>query len=327
MVQAMTDAAATLLTEDKPALAVGRRQQQTLKDSISCSGVGLHSGQKISMTMLPAAPGTGIVFRRIDIAGKGAEIPARFDHVVDTRLCTTLGNEDGAVIGTVEHLIAALAGYGIDNVVIELNGPEVPIMDGSSAAFTFLIECAGVTSQNAARNMVEIMKPVVVGDRERSAALLPGRNFSVSVEIDFDNSVIARQRYDFDYTPEGFRNELTRARTFGLEREVAQLRAMGLAKGGSLDNAVVVGEESILNEEGLRYEDEFVRHKVLDSIGDLYLAGGPILGHFHGYRCGHALNNELLRRLFADRSAWRWVTAEEAGFDDAVAEEPIAARA
>ena len=292
-----------------PSRAIDARKlsvyQYTLKDAIDCTGVGLHSGSRVSMTLRPAEPDRGIVFRRTDIAGGGVEIPARWDAVVDTRLNTTLGDGNGVTVGTVEHVMAALSGAGVDNAVIELNGPEVPIMDGSAAPFIFLIECAGVVEQDAPRRVIEILRPVSVGDRERSAMLSPGNSFSVSFEIDFKGTLIDQQQFFGDFSNGAFRRDIARARTFGFEEEVEALRAAGLARGGSLDNAIVVSGERILNDDGLRFDDEFVRHKVLDSIGDLYLAGGQIIGHFHGFRSGHGLNHELLRALFANEDAWR----------------------
>lgn len=290
----------------------GAIRQRTLKNAITCSGTGLHSGAKVAMALCPADADTGIVFRRTDRAGRGAEIPARWDHVVDTRLNTMIGDDRGNAVGTVEHLMSALAGAGVDNCIVELSGAEVPVMDGSAAPFVFLIECAGVRELEAPRRAIEILHTVAVGDHERSAILAPGRGFSVSFEIDFDSPVIARQDFFVDLSNGAYAREIARARTFGFEQEVAALRAAGLARGGSLDNAVVVSGDTVLNEDGLRYEDEFVRHKVLDSIGDLYLAGGPILGHFHGYRSGHALNNALLKAVFADATAWRWTTLDSA---------------
>jgi UDP-3-O-[3-hydroxymyristoyl] N-acetylglucosamine deacetylase len=292
-----------------PSRAIDARKlsvyQYTLKDVIDCTGIGLHSGARVSMTLRPAEPDSGIVFRRTDIAGGGVEIPARWDAVVDTRLNTTLGDGNGVTVGTVEHVMAALAGAGIDNAIIELNGPEVPIMDGSAAPFIFLIECAGVVEQSAPRRVIEILRPVSVGDRDRSAMLSPGNSFSVSFEIDFKGTLIQQQQFFGDFSNGAFRRDIARARTFGFEEEVEALQAAGLARGGSLDNAIVVSGDRILNDDGLRFDDEFVRHKVLDSIGDLYLAGGQIIGHFHGFRSGHGLNHELLRALFDNEDAWR----------------------
>lgn len=281
--------------------------QRTLRESISCSGTGLHSGQKITMTLHPAEPDTGVTFRRSDVAGGGAHIPCRWDTVVDTRLCTVVADGNGVIVGTVEHLMAALAGTGIDNILVEINGPEVPVMDGSSAPFVFLVECAGTVEQGVPRRVVEVVAPVSVSGPGKSATLLPSSGSSYSFEIDFPNRVIGRQAYFFDMRPGSFGQEIARARTFGFEKDVAQLRSMGLARGGSLENAVVLAEDRVLNEDGLRFENEFVRHKILDSVGDLALAGVRIKGHFHGFKSGHALNNQLLKTLFADRDAWRIV--------------------
>ena len=285
--------------------------QHTLKSSIDCSGVGLHSGAKVSMTLKAGDPDTGIVFRRTDVAGGGAEVPARWDTVVDARLNTSVGNGNGVLVGTIEHLMAALCGAGVDNALIEINGPEVPIMDGSAAPFLFLIECVGLAEQPVARRLIEVLKPVSVGDKKHSAVLSPGKCFSISFEIDFEGTFIHHQQFFSSGVNGTFQSEIARARTFGFEHEIAELRAAGLIRGGSLDNAIVVGGEGILNDDGLRFEDEFVRHKVLDSIGDLYLAGGTILGHFHGFRSGHALNHALLKALLEDHSAWRYADFDE----------------
>lgn len=281
-------------------------RQRTLKTSIGCAGIGLHSGAKVTMVLHPAEPDTGIRFRRVDIAGAGAVVPALWSSVGDTRMNTCLRNGDGVVVGTVEHLMSALAGMQIDNCLIEINGPEVPVMDGSAAPFLFLVECAGVVEQNAPRRAIRILKRVVVKDGERMASLTPSPAFSVRFEIDFGASAIARQEFFVNLSRGTFKAEISRARTFGFEQEVAYLRANGLARGGSLDNAVVIDSTGtkVLNDDGLRYSDEFVRHKVLDAVGDLFLAGAPILGHYHGVRAGHAITNQLLRALFADSTAW-----------------------
>lgn len=280
--------------------------QQTLKSQVSCCGTGLHSGDKVSMTLLPAPSHTGIVFRRTDADGHGLEIAAHVDNVVDDRMCTTLGDGDGASIATVEHLMAALSGCGIDNLYVEVDGAELPIMDGSAAPFVFLIECAGVVAQDAPRRAIEILKPIKIEDKDSQVELLPGDGFSLGFEIDFQSAAIGRQDMTVELVTGTFKSELSRARTFGFIEEVAQLRAMGLALGGSLDNAVVVSGDEVLNEGGLRYRNEFVRHKILDSIGDLYLAGAPIIGRFKGLRSGHALNHAILRSLLADQSCWRY---------------------
>lgn len=287
-------------------------RQQTVKTAIHCSGVGLHSGAKVAMTLHPGAADSGIVFRRSDLPGQ-PELSANWRHAVETPLCTTL--RDGTMqVATIEHLMAALSGMGIDNAVVELDGPEVPIMDGSAAPFVFLIECAGIREQTRARRAIRILKPVTVSDERRSGTLAPASHgFSVVFDIDFDSAVIARQSWSVALSRAVFKRDIARARTFGFLHEVDSLREAGLARGGSLDNAVVISGDGILNEGGLRFEDEFVRHKVLDSIGDLYLAGAPIIGRFEGYRAGHALNLRLLAALFADESAWEWseVTAAD----------------
>jgi UDP-3-O-[3-hydroxymyristoyl] N-acetylglucosamine deacetylase len=292
-------------------------QQRTIKNPIHCRGVGLHSGVKVSMTLHPAAPNSGVVFRRTDAGGAGAEIVAHWRNVVESSLCTTLSNGEGITIGTVEHLMAALAGAEIDNVLIELDGPEVPIMDGSAAPFVFLIECAGVVEQDAPRRAIRILKKVAVGDGEKSATLMPDSGFSMSFEIDFASRAINRQDLSIVFDSDSFKSEISRARTFGLLHEVDRLRAAGLARGGSLDNSVVVSGDTILNEGGLRYADEFVRHKLLDAVGDLYLAGGPIIGHFRGERSGHLLNRKLLEAVFATPSAWCFTTLSRGDAIDA----------
>lgn len=285
-------------------------QQQTLKNPIGCTGVGLHSGVKVNMTLRPAAPGTGVVFRRTDVDGDAGLIAARWDHVVDTTLCTTIGNDAGVRVATIEHLMAALAGCNVDNVMVDLDGPEVPVMDGSAAPFVFLVECAGTIVQAAARRSIRVARPVDVVDGPARVTLQPSIGFSVAVEIDFDSPAITQHEGFFDLHNGGFRREICRARTFGFERDVERLWSAGFARGGSLDNAVVIGnDDEVMNEGGLRYGDEFVRHKVLDTVGDLYLAGAPLLAHFDGRRPGHSTNNRLLRALFADPANWEWSDA------------------
>jgi UDP-3-O-[3-hydroxymyristoyl] N-acetylglucosamine deacetylase len=276
--------------------------QKTLKAPIHCRGVGLHSGVPIEMMLHPAAANTGIRFRRSDM--NGVEIEASWRNVVESTLCTTLSNGKGVSIATVEHLMAAFAGLEVDNAVVELNGPEVPAMDGSAAPFVFLIECAGLIEQNAARRIIKILKPVSVGSPGKSAALVPDESFSVSFAIDFNASAITRQELSLAPCPKSFKHDLGPARTFGFLHEVKAMRDAGLARGGSLENAVIIAGDRVLNQEGLRYDDEFVRHKMLDALGDLYLAGGALLGQFRGVRSGHALNRQLLAALFADASAW-----------------------
>jgi UDP-3-O-[3-hydroxymyristoyl] N-acetylglucosamine deacetylase len=257
------------------------------------------------VTLHPAAPETGIVFRR---TGTNVEIRADWTHAIDSPFCTVLSNGEGVKIGTVEHLMAALAGAAIDNAIVEVDGPEVPVMDGSAAPFLFLIECAGIVQQEAPRRAIEVLKPVSASGDGAFATLAPDRGFSMSFEIDFDNPLIRRQQIDLLFDGETFKTELSRARTFGLLDDVDRLRAAGFARGGSLDNAVVVGRNQVLNIGGLRYADEFVRHKLLDAFGDLYLAGGPLIGAFRGVRSGHAHTRRLLAALFADAAAWRYTT-------------------
>ncbi len=263
------------------------------------------------MVINPGKPGSGIRFRRTDITGGGAEIPATWRNVVTTQMCTVIGNDNGVQVATIEHLMAALAGLGIDNALIELNGPEVPVMDGSAEPFVFLIDCAGVVDQDAPRQAIRILKPIEIVANSRRMSLRPSEDSTIEFEIDFENDAIARQSCFFSLTEASFKAEIARARTFGFEHEVAQLRAAGLARGGSLANAVVISGNRVLNTEGLRFADEFVRHKVLDCVGDLYLAGAPILGHVTARRSGHAINNQLLRKLFADHRAWRVETMVE----------------
>ena len=253
------------------------------------------------MTLHPAPPDTGIVFRR---AGSAAETRANWANTIESPLSTVLSNGEGNTVGTVEHLMAALAGAAVDNAIVELDGREVPIMDGSSAPFLFLIECAGIVEQDAARRAIKVLKKVIVAEEGATAALFPDHSLSMSFEIDFDNPLIRRQDICLPFDADTFKTELSRARTFGLLDELDRLRAAGLARGGSLDNAVVVGPDHVLNVGGLRYADEFVRHKLLDAFGDLYLAGGPLLGSFRGVRSGHAHTRRLLAALFADREAW-----------------------
>lgn len=292
---------------DPSVILDGRRlvPQRTLANVIHCTGVGLHSGVKVSMTLRPAAANAGITFVRTDLPGR-PRIPARWDHVVDTRLCTVLGNGEGVTVGTVEHLMAAFAGLGIDNAEVEVNAPELPVMDGSSSPFVFLIECCGSVEQSSPRRALRVLKPMNVEGPGWSVSLSPGDGFALVMEIDYDNPVIDFQSLELDMFDGTFKRDLARARTFGFLEEVEQLRAVGLARGGSLDNAVVISGERILNEGGLRYRDEFVRHKALDALGDLYLAGGPIIGRFEGICSGHAGNNSLLRALLERDDAWCW---------------------
>ncbi|HKK29943.1 MAG TPA: UDP-3-O-acyl-N-acetylglucosamine deacetylase [Alphaproteobacteria bacterium] len=271
-----------------------------------CSGIGLHSGKQVRMSLVPAPAGTGIRFCRTDLPPQEAWIDARWDRVTDTTLCTVISNQHGAFVGTVEHLMAALSACGLDNAVVELDAPEPPAMDGSAAPYMFLIECAGIATLPTRRQVLRILKPVRVGEGGKYAALKPSAYPELDVTIEFPNRLIGRQRTRIALSGTRFKTDLARARTFGFADEVDRLRSKGLAQGGSLDNAVVLDGETVLNPEGLRYPDEFVRHKALDVIGDLYLAGGPFLGRYVGNMAGHKLNNLLLRALFADRTAYEW---------------------
>ena len=304
-------------TEWRDAASYGRSGvQRTLRTSIGCVGVGLHSGAKTALTLHPAEVDSGIRFLRTDLE-KPATIVASYDQVCDTTMCTVIGERNGTVVSTIEHLMAALAALDIDNVLVEINGPEVPIMDGSSKPFIFLIECAGIELQDRPRRWIEIVKPVTVTAHGKSARLepalmandgdddFPDALFEADCRIDFDHPLIKSQSFSHVLTPSAFKQDIADARTFGFAERVEELWARGLALGGSLKNAVVVSHDKVLNEEGLRFEDEFVRHKVLDSIGDLYLAGAPIKGRFVGDCAGHAMHNKLLRALFADPNAWR----------------------
>ncbi len=282
-------------------------RQRTLKSAIGCVGIGLHSGLRTTMRLLPAAADNGIAFRRTDL---GIDIPAQFDHVIDTRLSTVLGIPGGdpaARVGTVEHLMAAFAAFGIDNAVVEIDGPELPAFDGSASSFAFLIECAGRQVQNAPRRVIEVLRPVRVGTADGYAELLPstGEGLDLSLCIDFAAAAIGRQELALTLNESSFRRELAEARTFAMAGEIAQLQAAGLARGGSLDNAVVVDDAMVLNPGGLRMKDEFVRHKLTDAVGDLALAGAALKARFRAHRTGHALNNQLLRALFADGANWR----------------------
>lgn len=301
--------------------------EHTLRQPIHCKGVGLHGGQEVSLSLLPAAAGTGVVFRRVDL---GLDLPARHDRVGDTRLCTLLVDpaRPELRVGTVEHLLAALAACGVDNVVAEIDGPEVPVLDGSAAPFVFLVDCAGRVAQPALRRVIEITRLVRVEEGEAWAELRPhdaglacsAPRLSLSLCIDFRAAAIGRQSLSFELTEPGFRAALQHARTFTQLQEIDALRAAGLARGGSLENAVVVDGTRVLNTGGLRMSDEFVRHKMLDAVGDLSLARARLHGRFAGHRSGHRLNNLVLCALLADGGAWRWAAwPAEAGAMDRAA--------
>ncbi|OGA53489.1 MAG: UDP-3-O-[3-hydroxymyristoyl] N-acetylglucosamine deacetylase [Betaproteobacteria bacterium RIFCSPLOWO2_12_FULL_63_13] len=279
-------------------------RQRTLKSAVRATGVGLHTGAKVAMTMRPAQPNTGIVFRRIDLPHP-IDIRAAASSVTDTRLCSTL-EDHGVKVATVEHLMSAFAGLGIDNAYVDLTGAEVPIMDGSAAPFVFLIQSAGIEEQREAKRFLRICKSVEVSDGDKWARFEPFHGFRLSFSIIFDHPVLEKsaQSTSVDFAETSYAKEVARARTFGFMQDVEALRASGLALGGSMENAIVMDEYRVLNTDGLRYSDEFVKHKVLDAIGDLYLVGSPIIGAFSAHKSGHALNNRLLRELLASSDAF-----------------------
>lgn len=287
-------------------------KQRTLKNSIRATGVGLHSGEKVYLSLKPAPVNTGIIFRRTDLEGAN-EVEANFDQVGDTTMSTTLikGN---VRVDTVEHLLSAMAGLGIDNAFVELSAPEVPIMDGSAGPFVFLLQSAGIAEQDAPKEFIRIKKPVEVRQDDKYARFAPFDGFKVTFTIDFNHPVVdeGNQQTSLDFSSTSFVKEVSRARTFGFMKDIEFLRSQNLALGGSLNNAIVVDEFSILNEDGLRYEDEFVKHKVLDAVGDLYLLRKSLIGEYIGFKSGHGLNNLLLRELMAQEDAWELVTYEDA---------------
>jgi UDP-3-O-[3-hydroxymyristoyl] N-acetylglucosamine deacetylase len=282
--------------------------QRTLKNSIRATGVGLHSGQKVYMTLRPAPPNSGIIFRRTDLPN-APDVAARAENVGETTLGTTLINGD-VKVSTVEHLLSAFAGLGVDNAFVEVSAPEIPIMDGSAGPFVFLLQSAGIEEQTLAKRFVRIRKRIEVRDGDKWARFEPFNGFKVNFEIEFDHPIFRRhsQKASMDFSTTSFLREVSRARTFGFMRDLEYLRARNLALGGTLDNAIVLDDFKVLNEDGLRYEDEFVKHKILDAIGDLYLLGHSLIGEFSGFKSGHGLNNRLLRALIADASAWEEVT-------------------
>ena len=287
-------------------------RQRTIKNVIRATGVGLHSGEKVFLTLRPAAPDTGIVFRRVDL-DPVIEIPADGHLVTETTLCTGL-TQGVAKVQTVEHLMSALAGLGVDNLYIELSAAEVPIMDGSSGPFVFLLQSAGVVEQDAPKRFIRVLEPVEVREGDKIARFEPYDGFKLDFTIAFDHPAIplAQSRAEVEFSTEAYIREVSRARTFGFMRDLEYMRERNLGLGGSMDNAIVLDEFRVLNDDGLRYANEFVRHKILDAVGDLYLAGHPILGLFKGYKSGHALNNKLVRALLEQREAWETVTFDAA---------------
>jgi len=289
-------------------------RQRTLKHVIRATGVGLHSGEKVYLTLRPAPLDTGIVFRRVDL-DPVVEIPARADLVTETMLCTGLSRDGGKVM-TIEHLMSALAGLGVDNARIDLSAAEVPIMDGSAGPFVFLLQSAGIDEQDAPKRFIRIRQPVEVREGDKHARFEPHDGFRIGFTVEFDHPAIpsAQSRAEVDFSTTSYVREVSRARTFGFMRDLEFMRERNLGLGGSMDNAIVLDEYRVLNDDGLRYADEFVRHKILDAVGDLYLAGRPIIGAFEGFKSGHALNNKLVRALLATPAAW-----EEVVFDDPAA--------
>ncbi len=288
-------------------------KQRTLSSIVKASGVGLHTGEKVQIALRPAAQNTGIIFRRIDL-DPVQQIKALAENVTDTMLGTSIGNNNASVM-TVEHLLAAFAGLGIDNVLVDLHGPEVPIMDGSSASFVFLIESAGIKEQNALKKFLRIKKTIRVEEGDKFAEFKPYNGYRISFEINFDHPMIKNKTTNFslDFSTLTFLKEISRARTFGFLKEVETLRSHNLALGGSLDNAVVLDDYRILNQDGLRYQEELVRHKILDVVGDLYLMSHIMVGEFNGYASGHELNNKLILKLFSDQTAWEEIEESDTG--------------
>ena len=289
-------------------------KQRTLKHSVSATGVGLHSGERVSLTLHPATENTGITFRRTDLSGAQGEIIKLSPYLInDTRLSSTIVTEHGTRVGTIEHIMSALAAYGVDNILIELNAPEIPIMDGSSLPFIFLLQDAGIVDQNAQKKFLKIKKEIAINDSGKSVKFMPYDGFKVALTIEFDHPVFNRSspRFEIDFAGQNYIEEIARARTFGFMQEVELMRQHGVGLGGNWSNAIVIDDVDVLNPEGLRYPDEFVRHKILDAIGDLYIIGHPIIGAFEGYKSGHAINNALLRAVLSDEQSFEWVV-----FDD-----------
>ena len=287
--------------------------QRTLAKSVHVAGVGLHSGERVALTLHPAAENSGISFRRTDLSGeKGAVIALTPYLINDTRLSSTVVTEAGVRVGTIEHIMSALAAYGVDNALIELNAPEIPIMDGSSLPFIYLLQDAGIVDQQAQKRFLKILKTVEVKEAGKWVRFTPYNGFKVTLTIEFDHPVFNRSNptIEIDFAVKSYVEEIARARTFGFMQEVELMRAHNLGLGGNLNNAIVIDDTDVLNPEGLRYPDEFVRHKILDAIGDLYIVGHPIIGAFEGYKSGHAINNALLRAVLADESAYEWVQFE-----------------
>ena len=284
--------------------------QRTLAKSINLTGVGLHSGERVALTLHPAAENSGIAFRRTDLSGKQGEIIRLSPYLInDTRLSSTVVTEDGVRVGTIEHIMSALSAYGVDNCLIELNAPEIPIMDGSSLPFIYLLQDAGIIDQKAQKRFLKILKPVEIKETGKWVRFTPYDGFKITLTIEFDHPVFNRSAptFEIDFAGKSYIDEIARARTFGFMQEVELMRAHNLGLGGNLSNAIVIDDTDVLNGEVLGKPDEFVRHKILDAIGDLYIVGHPIIGAFEGYKSGHAINNALLRAILADESCYEWV--------------------
>ena len=304
-------------------------QQRTLKSLTRAVGVGLHSGQRVELTLRPAAPDTGIVFRRVDLP-EPVDIPVTAESVSDTRLASTISAQ-GATVHTIEHLMSACAGLGIDNLYVDITAEEVPILDGSAASFVYLLQSAGIALQDAPKHFIRVLQPVEIregeGKSSKWARLEPYHGYKLSFEIEFDHPAVnaTGQRVEFDFGSGQYAREIARARTFGFTRDVEMMRANGLALGGGLDNAIVMDDVKVLNADGLRYQDEFVKHKILDAIGDLYIVGKPLLAAYSAYRSGHALNNRLLRELLSRPETYEIVSFEQAAKAPRGFAEPVAA--
>ncbi|MDO4640607.1 MAG: UDP-3-O-acyl-N-acetylglucosamine deacetylase [Neisseria sp.] len=284
--------------------------QRTLAASVRATGVGLHSGERVSLTLHPAPENSGIAFRRTDLQGEQGEIIKLSPYLInDTRLSSTVVTEQGVRVGTIEHIMSALAAYGVDNTLIELNAPEIPIMDGSSLPFIYLLQDAGIVDQKAQKKFLRILKEVEVREQGKWVKFTPYNGFKVALTIEFDHPVFNRSnpRFEIDFAGKSYIEEIARARTFGFMQEVEMMRSHNLGLGGNLSNAIVIDDTDILNPDGLRYPDEFVRHKILDAIGDLYILGHPIIGAFEGYKSGHAINNALLRKILEDDTSYEWI--------------------
>ena len=285
--------------------------RQTLAAPVVCAGIGLHSGERVRLALQPALAGTGVIFIRSDVTDRDNRIEAKADSVSAVRLGTTISNGDGVSVATIEHLMAAFAGLGVDDVLVDIDGPELPVMDGSSAPFVSLINRVGLQAHAVPRRAIQVLKPVTIETEGRYCSFMPALRPAIEVEIQFEHMAVGRQNCAFDISPKIFSDTIASARTFGFKRDYEALLEAGLARGGSMDNAIVLDETGVVNPEGLRYQNEFARHKALDALGDLYLAGAPIIGRYIAHRPGHAINNAALKALLADTSAWKMVSMRD----------------